>query len=71
MKHAILLGCVMMMAMVSNSQQKTDCIPVNIDYVYSPIPNFSEWGRHRTTRSVIVNYKGIIIFQQISGVLVE
>jgi xylan 1,4-beta-xylosidase len=59
MKHAILLGCVMMMAMISNSQQKTYCNPINIDYGYSPIPNFSEWGRHRATADpVIVNYKG-------------
>ncbi len=41
------------------SQQKTYCNPVNIDYGYTPIPNFSEWGRHRATADpVIVNYKG-------------
>ncbi len=41
------------------AQQKTYCNPVNIDYGYSPIPNFSEWGRHRATADpVIVNYKG-------------
>ncbi len=40
-------------------KQKTYCNPVNIDYGYSPIPNFSEWGRHRATADpVIVNYKG-------------
>lgn len=40
------------------SQQKTYCNPVNIDYGYTPIPNFSEWGRHRATADpVIVNYK--------------
>ncbi|RYY97872.1 MAG: xylosidase [Chitinophagaceae bacterium] len=38
---------------------KTYCNPVNIDYGYTPIPNFSEWGRHRATADpVIVNYKG-------------
>jgi len=32
---------------------------VNIDYGYTPIPGFSEWGRHRATADpVIVNYKG-------------
>lgn len=37
----------------------TYCNPINIDYGYSPIPNFSEWGRHRATADpVIVNYKG-------------
>lgn len=43
----------------SYSQQKTYCNPINIDYGYTPIPNFSEWGRHRATADpVIVNYKG-------------
>jgi len=41
------------------AQQKTYCNPVNIDYGYTPIPNFSEWGRHRATADpVIVTYKG-------------
>lgn len=40
-------------------QQRTYCNPVNLDYGYTPIPNFSEWGRHRATADpVIVNYKG-------------
>ncbi len=43
----------------SEAQQKTYCNPVNIDYGYTPIPNFSQWGRHRATADpVIVNYKG-------------
>lgn len=43
----------------SYAQQKTYCNPINIDYGYTPIPNFSEWGRHRATADpVIVNYKG-------------
>ena len=43
----------------ANAQQKTYCNPINIDYGYTPIPNFSEWGRHRATADpVIVNYKG-------------
>ena len=38
--------------------QKTYCNPMNIDYGYTPIPNFSSWGRHRATADpVIVNYK--------------
>ena len=41
-------------------EQKTYCNPMNIDYGYTPIPNFSEWGRHRATADpVIVNYKNI------------
>ena len=42
-----------------SAQQKTYCNPINIDYGYTPIPNFSEWGKHRATADpVIVNYKG-------------
>jgi xylan 1,4-beta-xylosidase len=41
------------------AQQKTYCNPINIDYGYTPIPNFAEWGKHRATADpVIVNYKG-------------
>lgn len=39
------------------AQQKSYCNPVNIDYGYTPIPNFSQQGRHRATADpVIVNY---------------
>ena len=41
------------------AQQKTYCNPINIDYGYCPIPNFTEWGKHRATADpVIVMYKG-------------
>jgi hypothetical protein len=41
------------------NKPKTFCNPINIDYGYTPIPNFSDWGRHRATADpVIVNYKG-------------
>jgi xylan 1,4-beta-xylosidase len=41
------------------SAQSTYCNPVNIDYGYCPIPNFTTWGKHRATADpVIVNYKG-------------
>jgi xylan 1,4-beta-xylosidase len=37
----------------------TYCNPINLDYGYTPIPNFSQWGKHRSTADpVIVNYKG-------------
>jgi hypothetical protein len=43
----------------SYGQQKTYCNPINIDYGYTPIPNFTEGGRHRATADpVIVLYKG-------------
>lgn len=38
--------------------QKTYCNPINLDYGYTPIPNFSTAGRHRATADpVIVHYK--------------
>ncbi len=39
--------------------QKTYCNPINLDYGYCPIPNFTESGKHRATADpVIVLYKG-------------
>jgi hypothetical protein len=47
------------LSLETTAQQKTYCNPINIDYGYTPIPNFSTWGRHRATADpVIVNYKG-------------
>ncbi|WP_339810588.1 family 43 glycosylhydrolase [uncultured Imperialibacter sp.] len=41
------------------AQQLTYCNPINIDYGYTPIPNFSEMGRHRATADpVITVFKG-------------
>ena len=38
--------------------QKTFCNPVNLDYGFTPIPDFSQAGRHRATADpVIVLYK--------------
>ncbi|HTN08571.1 family 43 glycosylhydrolase [Agriterribacter sp.] len=49
----------MLLVYAATAQQRTYCNPVNIDYGYTPIPNFSEWGRHRATADpVIVTYKG-------------
>lgn len=43
----------------AKAQQRTYCNPMNLDYGFTPIPNFSEWGRHRATADpVIVNFKG-------------
>lgn len=58
MKQLLLLVGWMLLVIASQGQQKTYCNPINIDYGYTPIPNFSEWGRHRATADpVIVNYK--------------
>jgi hypothetical protein len=41
------------------AQQKTYCNPINLDYGYSPIPNFTEQGKHRATADpVITLFKG-------------
>ena len=43
--------------------QTTYCNPINIDYGYTPIPNFSESGRHRATADpVIVKYKNDYLY---------
>ncbi|MEG2365331.1 MAG: family 43 glycosylhydrolase [Alistipes sp.] len=47
------------LALSAVAQQRTYCNPVNLDYGYCPIPNFTTWGKHRATADpVIVNYKG-------------
>jgi len=59
MKLISTLGFFLILLSSSYSQQTTYCNPVNLDYGYTPIPNFSEWGRHRATADpVIVTYKG-------------
>ncbi|ANI90152.1 xylosidase [Arachidicoccus ginsenosidimutans] len=41
-----------------NWKGATYCNPINIDYGYTPIPDFTKWGHHRATADpVIVNYK--------------
>lgn len=59
MGQRILFFLFLLLSIVSDAQQKTYCNPIDIDYGYTPIPNFSEWGRHRATADpVIANYKG-------------
>jgi len=54
----VLFSCCIVTTLSVHSQQRTYCNPVNIDYGYTPIPDFSEWGHHRATADpVIVNYK--------------
>jgi len=58
-KVCLIIGLFLIAVIQSEAQQKTYCNPLNIDYGYTPIPNLSEWGKHRTTADpVIVNYKG-------------
>ena len=50
---------VLLMLHGSLPAQKTYCNPLNLDYGYCPIPNFTESGKHRATADpVIVLYKG-------------
>ena len=61
MNRKIILYALFLTALASEvkAQPKTFCNPINIDYGYTPIPNFSQWGKHRATADpVIVNYKG-------------
>lgn len=57
-----LLTCLflaMLLQHASIAQQKTYCNPINIDYGYCPILNFSEQGKHRATADpVITVFKG-------------
>lgn len=58
-KYTFLFIFFLLFFSLSHAQQKTYCNPLNIDYGYTPIPNFTSWGRHRATADpVIVNYKG-------------
>jgi hypothetical protein len=38
----------------SMAQQKTYCNPMNIDYAYNAIPNFTEMGKHRATADPVI-----------------
>ena len=53
-----LVCCCLLLSIGVYGQQKTYCNPINIDYGFTPIPDFSEQGRHRATADpVIVLYK--------------
>lgn len=57
-----LLTCLFLALLLQHAgiaQQKTYCNPINIDYGYCPIPNFTEQGKHRATADpVITVFKG-------------
>lgn len=56
--HLLLVVLLTGFSFNSKAQQQTYCNPINIDYGYTPIPNFTQWGKHRSTADpVIVNYK--------------
>ena len=58
-KKIFSLIALIVMGLTVRSQQTTYCNPINIDYGYCPIPDFTVWGKHRATADpVIVLYKG-------------
>jgi xylan 1,4-beta-xylosidase len=58
-RYSILIFYFLLFTFYSFAQQETYCNPINLDYGYTPIPNFAQWGNHRATADpVIVNYKG-------------
>jgi hypothetical protein len=53
-----LVFCFLITGLSVQSQQRTYCNPINIDYEYNKIPDFIEFGHHKATADpVIVNYK--------------
>lgn len=61
LRRAAILVMLVMLTVQLLAQQKllTYCNPINLDYGYTPIPNFATQGKHRATADpVIVNYKG-------------
>ena len=55
----IIVSLLLFLSYENSSAQKTYCNPLNLDYGYCPIPNFTEAGKHRATADpVIVLYKG-------------
>ena len=57
-KSILFTICLVGLGSSSNAQQKTYCNPINIDYGYTPIPNFADQGKHRATADpVIVNFR--------------
>lgn len=59
MKTYLLASLLFIAYVVTAQEANTYCNPMNLDYGYTPIPNFSEWGKHRATADpVITQYKG-------------
>jgi len=54
MKNTFVLLLALLFTLPTHAQQKTYCNPINLDYGYTPIPNFSEMGRHRATADPVI-----------------
>lgn len=58
-KRLVLLVLLFSYCYLATAQQKTYCNPINVDYGYCPIPNFTTQGKHRATADpVITLFKG-------------
>lgn len=56
---ALFLMLLLSTGVFAQKKQLTYCNPINLDYGYTPIPNFATQGKHRATADpVIVTYKG-------------
>lgn len=52
------LSIIICISSFAQHKQTTYCNPISIDYGYTPIPDFTKWGKHRATADpVIVKYK--------------
>jgi len=47
---------VVLLFSIQANAQKTYCNPMNLDYGFTPIPNFSTQGRHRATADPVMEY---------------
>jgi xylan 1,4-beta-xylosidase len=57
-RRFLIIALLTINCMVSEAQ-KTYCNPLNLDYAYCPIPDFTVFGKHRATADpVIVLFKG-------------
>ena len=56
MKNILLFALFLLGIQYSMSQQKTYCNPINIDYGYTPIPDFARQGKHRATADPVITY---------------
>ena len=60
MKFVLLSSITCFICFVLSSQslkaQETYCNPMNLDYGFTPIPNFSEQGRHRATADPVITF---------------
>lgn len=55
MKHLIsLISGLLLFIVVEAQSPKTYCNPMNLDYGYTPIPNFSTGGKHRATADPVI-----------------